>query len=331
MLGVDKLWKELCDTPSEDRKAKFQAILQSYQEPQVKVKPQPAKRPGKAPVGRSRKCQTPASSSAGSRGQPAPAGGRGSSGPPVKLEDQPGKLANSNPKGRKRPIAELGNPEVDPKGLAPTAAKRYKVEGITIPEGIAKKSLSVSISIKRVGADGSFTIKSPKDMAQTGGDGEKPVKTEPENDLGPSKPDPVHHPEDEPLKEDIPLGGGVPTKVAHKAKPGSSKEEQKEDGDDDEEKDKEDEEEAEDNEDDNKEESPSKKKKAKAFAAKVATAHYRKFEEDTDLANYVKGALLGLGEQVIPTQAQIDASPCSKRSHPISRSHRPTLPGIGCL
>ena len=33
VLGVKELWKELCDTPSEDRKAKFQAILQSYQEP----------------------------------------------------------------------------------------------------------------------------------------------------------------------------------------------------------------------------------------------------------------------------------------------------------
>ena len=43
VLGVDKLWDELCDTPSEDRKAKFQAILQSYQKPSAKAKPQPGK------------------------------------------------------------------------------------------------------------------------------------------------------------------------------------------------------------------------------------------------------------------------------------------------
>ena len=44
----------------------------------------------------------------------------------------------------------------------------------------------------------------------------------------------------------------------------------------------------------------------------MAAVHFKKFEEDTDLANYVKGALLGLGEWVILTQAQIDASPLFK-------------------
>ena len=155
----------------------------------------------------------------------------------MKPEDQPGQPANSDPKGRKRPKAELENPEVDPKGLAPTAMKKYKIEGIIIPEGIAKKSLSVSISIRRVLADGSFSIKSPKDTAVTSGGGEKAIKTEPEGNQDQPKPDPMHHSDDDdPLEEDRPKGGGVPTKVACKAKPGSSKEEQKEDKDDDDEK-----------------------------------------------------------------------------------------------
>ena len=43
VLEVDKLWDELCDTLSRDRKVKFQAMLQSYQKPPAKAEPQPEK------------------------------------------------------------------------------------------------------------------------------------------------------------------------------------------------------------------------------------------------------------------------------------------------
>ena len=41
---------------------------------------------------------------------------------------------------------------------------------------------------------------------------------------------------------------------------------------------------------------------------KLQNVRYKKFCEDTDEANYIKGILLGLGPGVIPTQAQIDQS-----------------------
>ena len=152
------------------------------------------------------------------QGSPSPFRGGDPSILPVKPEDQPEQPANSDPKGRKRPRAEPENLEADPKGLAPAAVKKYKIEGITIPEGIAKKSLSVSISIGRVLADGSFSIKSPKGTAAAGGGGEGAIKTEPEDNQDQPKPDPMHHPDDDdPLEEDRPKGSGVPTKVAHKA------------------------------------------------------------------------------------------------------------------
>ena len=97
-------------------------------------------------------------------------------------------------------------------------------------------------------------------------------------------------------------------------RPGSSKEEQEEDReDDDERKEEEDDGNDEEEEDDDDDESPAKKKKARAFAKKVAKARFGKFEEDTDLANYMRGILLGLGEWVAPTQAQIDASSLFKQ------------------
>ena len=227
VLGVDKLWEELCDTPSEDRKAKFQVILQSYQKPSAKTEPQPGKRPGKAPAGGVGTGLTLATSGKGSKDQPAPLGGGGPSVPPVKPEDQPGQPANSDPKGWKRPKAELQNPKVDPKGPVPVEVKKYKIEGITIPEGIVKKSLSVSISISWVLADGSFSIKSPKGTATASGGGGQAIKTEPEGNQDQPKPDPIQPPEDDDLpKEDRPKSSGVATKASRKARAGSSKEEQ---------------------------------------------------------------------------------------------------------
>ena len=44
------------------------------------------------------------------------------------------------------------------------------------------------------------------------------------------------------------------------------------------------------------------------FIQRLQNVHYKKFCEDTDEANYVKGILLGLGSGVIPTQVQIDQS-----------------------
>ena len=42
------------------------------------------------------------------------------------------------------------------------------------------------------------------------------------------------------------------------------------------------------------------------FKQQLRKAHYKKFLKDTDEANYVKGVLLGLGPDVIPSQKQID-------------------------
>ena len=44
------------------------------------------------------------------------------------------------------------------------------------------------------------------------------------------------------------------------------------------------------------------------FKQRLRKVRYRKFLEDTDEANYVKGVLLGLGPGVIPSQKQIDQS-----------------------
>ena len=44
------------------------------------------------------------------------------------------------------------------------------------------------------------------------------------------------------------------------------------------------------------------------FIQRLRDVRYKKFCEDTDEANYVKGILLGLGSGVIPTQVQIDQS-----------------------
>ena len=44
------------------------------------------------------------------------------------------------------------------------------------------------------------------------------------------------------------------------------------------------------------------------FIQRLRDVRYKKFCEDTDEANYIKGILLGLGSGVIPTQAQIDQS-----------------------
>ena len=44
------------------------------------------------------------------------------------------------------------------------------------------------------------------------------------------------------------------------------------------------------------------------FLQRLQNVRYKKFCEDTDEANYVKGVLLGLGPGMIPTQAQIDQS-----------------------
>ena len=44
------------------------------------------------------------------------------------------------------------------------------------------------------------------------------------------------------------------------------------------------------------------------FTQRLRNVRYKKFCEDTDEANYVKGILLGLGSGVIPTQTQIDQS-----------------------
>ena len=44
------------------------------------------------------------------------------------------------------------------------------------------------------------------------------------------------------------------------------------------------------------------------FLQRLRNVCYKKFCEDTDEANYVKGILLGLGSGVIPTQVQIDQS-----------------------
>ena len=120
--------------------------------------------------------------------------------------------------------------------------------------------------------------------------------------------------EDEPLVEDIP-SKGVKTKAALKGQPDSTKEEPK--GDDEEGKgeEEEDEGEGEDEVDEEKEEDHPKKRKSKpklSFAEEVAQARYKKFELDTLEANYVRGALLGLGDGVVLTQAQIDASPLFK-------------------
>ena len=44
------------------------------------------------------------------------------------------------------------------------------------------------------------------------------------------------------------------------------------------------------------------------FKQRLRKARYKKFLKDTDEANYVKGILLGLGPDVIPSQKQIDQS-----------------------
>ena len=45
-----------------------------------------------------------------------------------------------------------------------------------------------------------------------------------------------------------------------------------------------------------------------SFLQQLQNVRYKKFCEDTDKANYIKGILLGLGSGVIPTQVQIDQS-----------------------
>ena len=108
VAGVDKIWEEICDTPHQDRKAKFLAILQTHQQlPQ----PPPNNQPGAVPVNRGRVGLTPAGSK-GSKVQPAPIGGGRPSGPPAGPATKPDQLADPNVQGLKRCRAKLGDPEV---------------------------------------------------------------------------------------------------------------------------------------------------------------------------------------------------------------------------
>ena len=62
-------------------------------------------------------------------------------------------------------------------------------------------------------------------------------------------------------------------------------------------------------EEEEEEEEPEEPKVPKVpFKQQLRKARYKKFLEDTDEANYVKGILLGLGPGVIPSQKQIDQS-----------------------
>ena len=135
----------------------------------------------------------------------------------------------------------------------------------------------------------------------TGEDGMGVVKTEPKDLPGLPLQDPVHGPEDEdPPEEDHPKGSGILTKAALKVKPGTSKAEPLEEPSKSqvpEEEEEEDDENENDNEDkeENEDEGNSQKEEAPDISHKVTKSCFGKFKEDTDLANFVRGALLGLG------------------------------------
>ena len=210
----------------------------------------------------------------------------------------PSKLARKNKRSR--------SSKADPEELPAKWPTQPQVVGTVTLEGEAMSKdkaseFNCNISLKHIQApDGSYIFKSDADE---GGEGEFDDDGEEENDdkvkipglngdededdapndHQPSKSDSKAEPDDEGA-----IGGEEPPKrKSHKDKKKKRSSHSKRSK-------------VEEEEDPDEPEVP--------FLQRLQNVHYKKFCEDTDEANYVKGILLGLGSGVIPTQAQIDQS-----------------------
>ena len=305
VLGLDELWKKLCNTPPGDWKAKLGSLLGLDGGLQPQTKPDPTNGGGGS------------SQRTGSLNQPAPQvmpkdppASQRADGAGVLIdqkEDNPAKQSNPTPKGsknknnyNKRPQVEPEEDKADPTGPAKKAFKNAHrdsslLEGLTIPSGVdVSTTVKLSLSCLDKAEDGSFCRSSPKGSSKAkGGPGGTKVKEEnPEEE---DKQNPDEGPDDaEDIKADEDDDWDDP-----KSKPGqrigSASIVKKENN------------------------SNGKPKREKSFSELVRECRYKKFLLDTEEANLVKCALLGLEDVLIPTQEQVDQS-CLFEEHPSDRT-----------
>ena len=335
VMGANELWQELCNTSPSQWQKKFESILEAQRHHQSRPQPNPPapSAPTVAP-----KDPKPI--------EPKGDGDQGD--PEVKKEDKPQEppskppglplewpviwiqpQAKDEPETKEEPKAKE-EPETKDKPVAPSNSagknKRFRSSKVdpeeppakwpTQPQVVGKVTLEgeavskdkasefkCNISLKRIQAsDGFYIFKSDGDK---GGEGEFDDEEEEEeddckveipdlnwdgdegdapNDCQTSKSDSKTEPDDE---EDI-GEEEHPKKKSHKDKKKKRSSHNK--------KSKVEEEE----EDLDEPEVP--------FIQRLWKVCYKKFCENTDEANYIKGILLGLGSGVIPTQTQIDQS-----------------------
>ena len=348
VMGVNELWQELCDTSPGQRKKKFESILEAQRHLKAKPQPDPPAPPappvvpkkdpkpnkpkgdgdpGDPEVKKVDKPQEPLPKPPGQsleqlaiQNQP-----KAKDEPEAKdeLEAKEEPKTKEEPKAKDEPVMPskpVGknkwsrSSKADPDELPAKQPTQPQVVGIVTLEGEAMSKDKASefdcnISLKHIQApDGFYVFKSDADEGGEGefdDDGEKEnddkvmipglneyLKEDEDeddapNDHQPSKSDSKVEPDDEgDIGKEEP-----PKKKSHKDKKGSSKK---------------------------KHFSHSKRSKVEEeedpdesevpFLQWLQNVRYKKFCEDTDEANYVKGILLGLGPGVIPTQVQIDQS-----------------------
>ena len=325
VMGADELWQEICNTSPSQRQRKFESILEAQRHHQSRPQPDPPA--PSAPTGAPEDSKPIKPKEGGDPGDPEVKEEDKPQDPPSKppgLPLQP--EAKEEPEAEEKPVApsnsvgknkQARSSKADPEELPAKRPTQPQVVGSVTLDGEAVSKdkasrLKCNISLKCIPAsDGSYVFKS---------DGDKGGKGEFNDD---------DDDDDDDCKVKIPDLNGDDNKGNAPNDRQTSKLDSKMEPDDD--------------EDDGEEEHPKKKshrdkrkkhsshsKKSKAeeeeddkeeeeeeeepevpevpFKQRLRKARYKKFLEDTDEANYIKGVLLGLGPGVIPSQKQIDQS-----------------------